>query len=65
MNIKSVIIAWFAKSFFLYVCSRFIKMWEIGDYICGESRDTYGRQKTPVKCRGLDTLCMKTTDLSM
>ena len=32
--------------------SSFIKMWEIGDYMCGESQDTNGRQKTPAKCRG-------------
>ena len=25
----------------------------------GESQDTHGRRKTPAKCRGLGTLCIK------
>ena len=44
--------------------SRFIKMWKIEDYICGESQDTHGGQKTPANCRGNGTLCMKEIDLS-
>ena len=39
-------------------------MLKIGDYMCRESQDTHGRQKTPAKCRGLDTLCMREIDLS-
>ena len=40
-------------------------MWEIGDYMCGESQDTHGRRKIPGKYRGLGKLCMEKIDLSL
>ena len=40
-------------------------MWEIKEYLCVESQDIHERWKTPAKCMGLGTLCMKKIDLPM